>query len=200
MADVSEIDNNDKTPLLKPKRMRPPPSEKQKENFKLLQQRRAESISKRKEEKIFEAQKALLQKEGKLPTIAKTPEPQAIQFEIEEEEEEVKAISKPLAKKKQVKEKVEKVIVPAPPIKKTIARKSRAPTIVEDDSEDEDEDDSDSEEEIIVIKRSKNKKKSNKPLKRVISSDDEETYESVANKHSGTNQNEGHNIYGGFFC
>ena len=55
MADVSEIDNIDKTPLLKPKRTRPPPSEKQKENFKLLQQKRAESIAKKKEEKIYKS-------------------------------------------------------------------------------------------------------------------------------------------------
>lgn len=195
MADISEIDNNDKTPLLKPKRTRPPPSEKQKENFKLLQQKRAENIAKRKEEKILEAQKALLQKEGKLPTVAKTPEPQPIRFEIEEEDEEVKEISKPLPKKKQVKEKVEASPLP---IKKVVTRKPRAPTIIEDDSEENDSD-SDSEDEIIVIKRSK-KKKSMKPLKYPVSSDEGESYNSVANKKQNPSQDNSHNIYGGFFC
>jgi hypothetical protein len=49
MADTLETDNNDKNPLLKPKKARPPPSEKQKENFKKMAEKRAENIKKRKE-------------------------------------------------------------------------------------------------------------------------------------------------------
>lgn len=202
MADNSEIDNIDKTPLLKPKRTRPPPSEKQKENFKILQQKRAESIAKRKQEKILEAQKALLQKEGLIGESAKSPEPQPLRFEIEEEEEEVKPIQKALPKKKQVKEKVQAQPVPAPPqstpIKPTVKKSSirRQPPIIEESSESEDS--TDSEDEVIVIKRKK--KKSIKPRKQPVLSDDDESYESVANPSNYTNQPNVHNMYGGFFC
>ena len=51
MADNLDNDELDKTPLLKIKKPRPPPSEKQMENFKKMAEKRAENVQKRKEEK-----------------------------------------------------------------------------------------------------------------------------------------------------
>ena len=62
--DNSETDKNDKSPLLKPKRPRPPPSEKQMDNFRKMSEKRAENIAKKKEDKIIQAKRDILEKEG----------------------------------------------------------------------------------------------------------------------------------------
>ncbi len=58
-------DNDDSpVPLLKDKKPRPPMTEKQKANFEKARMVRAENIKAKKEEKILQAQRALLEKEG----------------------------------------------------------------------------------------------------------------------------------------
>lgn len=126
-------------PLTKPKRVM---SEKQKENFKKAQEKRAASIKLKKEQKILEAQKALLEKEGLTKSLAKnkpkindieTPIKKKVKKQIiyeesstEEEnlessessssEEEIVIIKK--KSKQKIKEKVNKI----PPVKNIVQR------------------------------------------------------------------------------
>ena len=152
MADIVDTDKPDKTPLLKEKKPRPPQSEKQMANFKIMQEKRAKKVEDTKQEKILMAQRALLVKEGyvKKPIVAVQP----VQFEIEDEsEQEQKPKQKQIIK--------EKATPKVKPIKKL------KPRIPEPDSESDM--DSDSSEEIIVIKR---KSKKAKGRKVVIEEDD----------------------------
>lgn len=176
MQDIKDIQENDKTPLLKPKKTRPPPSEKQKENFQKMAAVRAENIKKRKEEKLLAAQEALLAKNGiKVPSSKneKLKEKQAIQFNIEEEdpsESEEEAPAPPVMKSTpKVTAKKEPKQIQQKPVKQKMK------PIVEESETDYS---SDSSEEVIVIKRGKKKPKE-KALKKERQreeQDDEEEY------------------------
>jgi hypothetical protein len=178
MQDIKDIQENDKTPLLKPKKTRPPPSEKQKENFQKMAAVRAENIKKRKEEKLFEAQQALLAKNGiqvPAPKKEKLKEKQPIQFNIEEEdpsesEEESPAPIPVMRSTPKVTAKKEPT--PKPPLKKQ-------PKIKQIIEESETDYSSDSSEEVIVIKRGKKKPKA-KPKKQIEEYVEEQEEEYVA--------------------
>ena len=149
MADIVDTDKPDKTPLLKEKKPRPPQSEKQMANFKIMQEKRAKKVEDTKQEKILTAQRALLVKEGyvKKPIVAVQP----LQFEIDEKEEEEEE-PEPIVKKTKQKQMIkEKAMPKVKPIKKL------KPRIPEPDSESDM--DSDSSQEIIVIKRKSKKAK-----------------------------------------
>lgn len=170
MQDIKDIQENDKSPLLKTKKTRPPPSEKQKENFQKMAAVRAENIKKRKEDKLLEAQRALLGKNGiKLPIAQKekVKEKQPIQFEIEEkeeEEEEQKPLAAPI--------KTPKVIAK----KETKVKQPKMKPVIEESETDYS---SDSSEEVIVIKRGKKKPKAKvqkEKQRHVEEEDDEEEY------------------------
>lgn len=179
MADISETEKPDKTPLLKQKKTRPPQSEKQMQNFRAMQEIRAKKAEARKQEKILEAQRALLQKEGYVkanPTPAPKAEP--FQFEIEEKEEEEEEEEKPKIKAN-------------PKIKETQPKKVQTrkvmPKVIKAES---DEGDSDSSEEVIIIKRKSKKGTAKRTAKPIQEEDEEEEY--VANTS--------HIDYSGFFC
>lgn len=167
MAEVLEIEKPDKTPLLKEKKPRPPQSEKQMANFKIMQEKGAKRAEERKQTKILQAQRALLEKEG---YVKATPKVEPVQFEIEEEEE---ALPTPLSKsraKPKIKETRNMPPIQTPKVKQV----KRVKPIPEPESESSG--DSDSSEEVIIIKR-KSKKTKSPPMKlskRPIESDDEE--------------------------
>ena len=161
MADILDNDETDKTPLLKEKKLRAPPSEKQKENFLKMAAKRAENIKKRKEEKLFEAQKALVEKhcsvlikKEEAPKKLKEKVKETVQFEIDEisSEEEEQLIPEPIKKKNIKAPPPVPVVTPAQKIKKQI----KPQPIIEESETDYS---SDSSEEIIVIKRGKKKAK-----------------------------------------
>lgn len=188
MADIKDMQETDKSPLLKPKKTRPPPSEKQMENFKKMARVRAENVEKRKAEKLLEAQKALLEKNGiKVPP----PKPklkekeQAIQFEIEEQDETTEEEIEPPLIKATPKQTQKKQIQPKA---RALPAKQKVQQIIEEDETDYS---SDSSEEVIVIKRGKKKPKNKVVKKQVIEEDEEEQQEYVAN--SPTN-------YINYFC
>jgi hypothetical protein len=177
MQDIKDIQENDKSPLLKAKKPRPPPSEKQKENFQKMAAVRAENIKKRKEEKILEAQQALLAKNGiQVPSAKKEKlkEKQPIQFEIEEQEsgtdEEEKPLAAPIKTPKVTAKKEAKETKPITKVKQP----KMIPVIVESETDYS----SDSSEEVIVIKRGKKKPKAKaqKKERHVEEEDDEEEY------------------------
>jgi len=176
MQDIKDNENIDKSPLLKPKKTRPPPSEKQKENFQKMAAVRAENIKKRKEEKLLEAQKALLAKNGiKLPAPQKQKlkEKEEIQFEIgeqesdsESEEEAPTIISTPkITARKAAKE--------TKPITKV--KQTKMKPVIEESETDYS---SDSSQEVIVIKRGKKKARAKvqKKERHVEEEDDQEEY------------------------
>jgi hypothetical protein len=161
MQDIKDNENIDKSPLLKPKKTRPPPSEKQKENFQKMAAVRAENIKKRKEEKLLEAQKALLAKNGiKLPARQKDKlkEKEQIQFEIGEQEQESESESEEesptiISTPKVTARKEAKETKPITKVKQTKMKQ------VIEESESETDYSSDSSQEVIVIKRGKKKAK-----------------------------------------
>ena len=183
MADNLDNDELDKIPLLKIKKPRPPPSEKQRENFKKMAEKRAENVQKRKEEKLFEAQKALVEKHnistfkkagGKEEPIKKLKEQkETVQFEIEElTSDSDEEISEPIVKQKKIKA---KQVAPVDSKKKEKERKKIKPEPVIEESETDYS--SDSSEEIIVIKRGKKKPKAAKAAKAVKQQKEEEEEE-----------------------
>jgi hypothetical protein len=165
MAENLDNDEVDKTPLLKIKKPRPPPSEKQRENFKKMAEKRAENVQKRKEEKLFEAQKALVASheikssiKQKEPIKKLKEEKQAIQFEIEEPSSESdEDLIEPIIKQKKIKAKEIVPIVPQYSKKKEKKIKPDVPVPVIEESDTDYS--SDSSQEIIVIKRGKKKPK-----------------------------------------
>jgi hypothetical protein len=208
MAENLDNDDTDKTPLLKIKKPRPPPSIKQMENFKKMAEKRAENVQKRKEEKLFEAQKALVEstfkkagekggvsakqeREPLVPNIKKLKEEKAtIQFKIEEQSSDSEEeIPEPIVKQKNIKT---KQIVPVVPVKKEKKKTAPAPIIEESDTDYS----SDSSEEIIVIKRGKKKPKAAKVAKAIkhedVSEDDEQEYVAESQKPTSNFLN--------FFC
>ncbi len=174
MADNNENEKNDKSPLLKPKKPRPPPSEKQMENFKKMAEKRAENIAKKKEEKIIQAKRDLLEKEGyvkkdiKKETLAKKEE--TIQFKIDDDDEDGKLtvsedefVNTPPRRQGK---KQQALKIDIPPLikedKKNSVKEPKAPRakkIVEPEisSSEDDDGDSSSSEEIVIIKREQKK-------------------------------------------
>ena len=180
MQDIKDIQENDKTPLLKPKKTRPPPSEKQKENFQKMAAVRAENIKKRKEEKLLAAQEALLAKNGiKVPSLKneKLKEKQPIQFNIEEEDPSESEEEAPVPAAPPVMKSTPKVTAKKEPIVKSPLKKQ--PKMKQIIEESETDYSSDSSEEVIVIKRGKKKSKA-KPKKQIEEQEEDEEQEYVA--------------------
>lgn len=151
MSDSNDTENIVQPPLLKQKAPRPPQSQKQREAFQKAAAKRAENIKLKKEEKLLNAQKALLEKEGyvkasSIPPVATIHKSPAIQFEIESEEEEEQP-PKPLSKAK-----------PRAQPKQKPIKKKPIPSSEPDSEEDYSSNSSSSSEEVIVIKRSKKSK------------------------------------------
>ena len=168
-------------------------SEKQKANFAKAREVRAQNIKAKKEEKILEAQRALLIKEGINPKV----QPQLqVKEEIEPEEDEQEEIVSKVSPSKAVKSKP-----PAQVAQKTSAKpllkeekkmpkqniKQKAP-VIEYSSEEETEEDSSSEEEIIVVKRKKKAKpaKSSRIMIHQDSHPSDDEYEGIAPKKSAS--------------
>jgi hypothetical protein len=168
MADIVETEKLDKTPLLKEKKPRPPQSQKQMENFKIMQEKRVKNAEGRKQEKILQAQRALLEKEGYVKVPLKVKEP--IQFEIEEEEEEEEPIKPIKPVKANVKE------IQPPPIATPKRKQVKKVKMPEPEPETETDGDSDSSEEIIVIKRKSKKKGVQRRRSVPLEEDDEDEY------------------------
>lgn len=197
--DNSENDKNDKSPLLKPKKPRPPPSEKQMENFKKMAEKRAENIAKKKEDKILQAKRELLEKEGyvKKDITKETQEKESVQFKISDDEtDKVEPIPQPNKVKKVLKA---RTIDPLPldkteNKKQPVKEKKIKQKVIEPESsssEDEHDDDSTSSEEIVIIKRSKKPKtvKAAKPVKQpkqrqVIQQEEEDEEEEYVAKQT----------------
>ena len=157
MSDSNDTENIGQPPLLKQKAPRPPQSQKQREAFQKAAAKRAENIKLKKEEKLLNAQKALLEKEGyvkasSIPPVATIHKNPAIQFNISDEEEEQPP--KPLSKARPQ----------AQPKQKPIKKKP-IPASEPDSEEDYSSNSSSSSEEVIVIKRSKKSKLKLKPQK-----------------------------------
>ena len=84
MDNISNTENIEKGPLLKEKRPRPPQSEKQKEAFKKAREKLAERHKEKKEAKILDAKRSLLEKEG---YVKPAEQNDSIQFKIDESDE-----------------------------------------------------------------------------------------------------------------
>ncbi len=183
-------DTEEPVPLLKDKKPRPPMSEKQKANFAKAREVRAQNIKAKKEEKILEAQRALLQKEGKLPT----PQPQPQVKEEPEEDEQEEIVSK-VSPSKAVKSKPQAQVAQKTSASALLKEEKKMPKqnikqkarVVESSSE-EDSEESSSEEEIIVVKRKKKAKpaKSSRIMIHEDSDPQEEEYEGIAPKKSAS--------------
>jgi len=171
MADLVDTDKTDNTPLLKQKKTRPPQSEKQMANFRIMQETRAKNAEGRKQEKILVAQRALLVKEG---YVKKTVQPQPLQFEIEEREEEEEEEEEPQPIPIKTKRIVKEKVIPPPPTPKVkpLPRKLK-PREPEPESDSESSD-----EEITIIRRKKGKARAKAKGKRVM--DAEECDDDVA--------------------
>jgi hypothetical protein len=165
-------------PLLKEKKPRPPKSEKQMEAFAKTFQKRQENIKKKNEEKLLEAQRALLQKEGYIKK-------ELIQFKVETDDEEPEhnePKEKPSSKSKaniapsQEKPKREEALQYQEKKNVPAKIKQKQQVIIEEEQTESDASSS-SEEEIIVVKRKKTTKKQKKaPRVQEPESEEEEEY------------------------
>ena len=176
VLEKEEKQDIDNVPLTKPKRER---SQKQIEAFKIAQEKRNESIKLKKEQKILEAQKALLEKEGlAVKPLEKNKNDKKIYFERDDYDDEkedrihdndyppltkiepnvngnlieTKSIAKQVkSRKKEVKpNKINKVN------KKQIIYEESS---TEEELEEESSSSSSSEEEIVIIKKKSKQKK-----------------------------------------
>jgi len=163
MADKQENENIDKSSLLKEKKPRPPQSEKQKENFRKLQEKRAENINKKKEEKIIQAKRELLEKEGYTKIKEKESPKEAIQFNINDDAESDSETNKVVPKQNiaLVRDQKPKTVPlkKEEKINKPVKKQAKQTTIKEESSS---ENDSDSSEEIVIVRRTKKNKKHKK--------------------------------------
>jgi hypothetical protein len=166
------------------------------ENFKKMAEKRAENVQKRKEEKLFEAQKALVESsfiKQKEPIKKLKEEKATIQFKIEEQSSDSEEeIPEPIVKQKNIKTKQIVPVISVAPVKKEKKKTAPAPIIEESDTDYS----SDSSEEIIVIKRGKKKPKAAKVAKAIkhedVSEDDEQEYVAESQKPTSNFLN--------FFC
>jgi hypothetical protein len=178
MDNTANTENTVETPLLKEKRTRPPQSEKQKEAFKKARERLLEKRAQTKQEKILDAKRSLLEKEG---LLVKTPaETLTPQFDINEDEplEPTKAPA-PNTKRAPPSKAATGPLKEAE--KRSVGKaKKKEPRVILSESEDDDSGDSSSSEEVIVIKRSR-KPKAAKHVQKKEESDEEETYSAPTN-------------------
>lgn len=173
MDNPENVENTVDTPLLKEKKTRPPQSEKQKEAFKKARERLLENRAQKKEGKILDAKRTLLEKEGYLP-VKKNVESLTPQFDINEDEplEPTKAPAPNTKRAPAIKSatgplKEEK--------KRSVGKPKKEPRVILSESEDGDSDGSSSSEEVIVIKRTR-KPKGAKPAQKKEESDEDEIY------------------------
>ena len=135
MSESYETEKTEESPLLKQKKPRPPQSQKQQEAFQRAAAKRAENVKLRKDQKILEAQKALLQKEGIMKPEIKEKQNE-VQFKIEEEEEEEKPAPQiKLPSKKKPEPKHDPKPEPKQIIKKPPKQKKEPQIIIESDSD-----------------------------------------------------------------
>jgi hypothetical protein len=176
-----QLSDNDDTPvpLLKDKKPRPPMTEKQMANFAKAREVRAQNIKAKKEEKVLQAQRALLEKEGLRP----------VKQEEEQDDEPqmtAKALPKKLESSKTPKPSAPKT--PAPLLKEEKKMppqkiKAKAPVVVEESSSEEEETESSSEEEIIVVKRKKKAPKKAKTNHKISIEGDYDSDEDEGHKY-----------------
>ena len=131
------------TPLTKPKK---PRSEKQIEAFKIAMQKRAESVAKKKEDRLIQSAKLLIEKQQKVEVVEDSTD-------TESETEPIKV------KKSKPKKQIE--VKPKSKPKKKIIIESESETS-ESETESETSESSDSEPEFIIKSRSKKKTKPKK--------------------------------------
>jgi hypothetical protein len=171
MADKQDNENNDKSSLLKEKKPRPPQSEKQKENFRKLQEKRAENINKKKEEKILQAKRELLEKEGYVKMNEKEKSKEINQFNIndddESDSEKSKIIQKQNTTPKQNRKSKLAPLKKEEKISKPAKKQTTQNEIIKEDysTYGESENDTDSSEEIVIVRRTKKNKKGKKIFK-----------------------------------
>ena len=130
------------TPLTKPKK---PRSEKQIEAFKIAMQKRAESVAKKKEDKLIQSAKLLIEKQQKVEVVEDSTD-----SESEPEPVKKSKTKKQVEVKPKVKTKPKKIII-----------ESESETS-ESETESETSESSDSEPKFIIKSRSKKKTKSKK--------------------------------------
>ena len=195
MDNISNTENIEKGPLLKEKRPRPPQSEKQKEAFKKAREKLAERHKEKKEAKILDAKRSLLEKEG---YVKPAEQNDSIQFKIDESDESsddkepIKVIQTEKAKKQPktrtplIKE--EKKVIPKTP-KQTIRKEYVGKAESESDSDGDSDGDSDSSEEIVIIKRTKKVKKSQPKIRRSKSYDEDDDDDEYYQTPTPTNFN-----------
>jgi hypothetical protein len=177
MDNTANIENTEKGSLLKEKKPRPPQSEKQKEAFKKAREILVEKNKQKKEAKILDAKRQLLEKEG---YVKQPPKNETIQFKIDENDEsdDDKQNIKEIQKEKPKKPTKEKTPLIKEEKKKVMPKKQNKEyvgTKVEtDDDDDDDDQNSDSSEEIVIIKRTKKNKKSQPKIRRTKSYDEDE--------------------------
>jgi hypothetical protein len=156
-SDLGNTGNDDNVGLTKAKKPRKPMSEASRQNLLNGQKKRLENIQKRKEERLVEAQRALLEKEGYVKKV-EAPQP-------------VKAVAVEAKPKKQAKEVFKNTVLveePAEPLEEAPAPARRAKpakkatkakpviTYQEEESSSEGEtesEESQSEDEVIIIKK-----------------------------------------------
>lgn len=177
MDNITNVENTVETPLLKEKKARPPQSEKQKEAFKKARERLLENRAQKKEGKILDAKRTLLEKEGlmvKTPDKTLTP-----QFDINEDEP-LEPTKAPAPNTKRAPP-LKAVTVPLKEEKKrSIGKAKKEPRVILSESEEDDGGDSSSSEEVIVIKRTR-KPKAGKPVQRKEESDEEDMHVAPTN-------------------
>ena len=107
MSDIYENEAteeiNEEVPLTKQKKMR---SQKQMEAFEKVKQKRKENLEAKKQEKLINSAKILIEEETKRNPISKRIKPVEHEIDTEEEEEEVIIVKKTKPKKK-----VRKIII-----------------------------------------------------------------------------------------
>jgi hypothetical protein len=177
MDNTANTENTVETPLLKEKKPRPPQSEKQKEAFKKARERLLEKRAQTKQEKILDAKRTLLEKEGllvKTPTETLTP-----QFDINEDEP-LEPTKAPAPNTKRAPPSKVAISPLKEAKKRSVGKVKKEPRVILSESEEDDSDGSSSSEEVIVIKRTR-KPKGRKQMQIKEESDEDETYSPAPN-------------------
>lgn len=175
-SDLGNMGNNEADGLTKAKKPRKPMSEASRQNLLNGQKKRLENIQKRKEEKLAEAQRALLEKEGYVKKV-EAPQPipaVAVEAKVKKTSKKEKEVFKNTVLEEQEPLEVSPPDLPSKkPAKQRPAKLAKKKPIIVYDDEDSDEEgesteesSSEEEEEIIVIK----KRRQQKPKKRETTS------------------------------
>lgn len=168
-SDLGNMGADDNTGLTKAKKPRKPMSEASRQNLLNGQKKRLENIQKRKEEKLVEAQRALLEKEGYVKK-AEAPKPIPAVATEAKPKKPTKEVFKNTALIEEGEEPLEEAPVVKPPRAKPAKKAIKAKPVItyqEEESSSEAESESASsissdEEQIVVIRK---KKKSGKRAK-----------------------------------